>query len=873
MTVYTAIPQDDSNLDVQVTEAPDLVEINIQPAGFTGVTAADVSSVNGQTGVVVLDTDDIDEGDTNLYHTEERVQAIIDGNDLASETYVDTAKADAISAANAYTLNQIGMLDIPASTTDLAEGSNLYYTDARVQTVIDTNTADFATESYVDTAEADAIGAANLYTDGRETAITTAYESYADAGDTNILSQANSYTDTAISNLIDSAPATLDTLNELAAALGDDPNFATTITNSIATKLASADFNSTADTWLTGKTTNDLTEGDNLYYTEARVDANFATKESADLAYDNTDSTLTASNVKAAIDQLDLNKVSHSEMIGTLVIYPTDTASGISTYYLAVDSITDAEYNDTPVDITTPSITSEDPDNPLLVGAVISEAGIINGNPGRITVHTVGNIRQVSGNRSAAFRFEMLHRDSGGTETSMGMSGYTNEITTNEYEEFAADCLLSTPVTFTETDRLVVKYYGYKTSSGGGADPVYQFQFGGDSPVRTNLPVPVNVLAKTQTAAEVPTDTSNFDGILSGSDTTVQAALETIDGISLFSGDYADLTNKPTIPAEYTDADVDAHLNTSGATTDQVLSWTGSDYAWVDQSGGGGGASSLDDLTDVSIVSVSDGDMLIYNGTAGEWQNTNLGISVTPIVTMDSEFYAGLTATATITNYNTYDDPNFWAQVKDSGGTVVVTNSEITDNNDGTISFVTPSVGTDYTLEVRVQDFGDVASEIATQNFNSIATPTHRYYRITFKNATSYNMIDRVQFYTGSNQTGTLYPTSAMTGYTTPSPYVASADKSQSGYDAWEAFDNAVTGIGGSWWNLGSSSYANSWLQIDMGASVQINSFRLNPVASGGYVNTAGWYIWSSDTGAFAGEEVLRAEIDYISGTYEYTVG
>jgi hypothetical protein len=42
---------------------------------------------------------------------------------------------------------------------------------------------------------------------------------------------------TAVSTLVDSAPATLDTLNELAAALGDDPNFATTVTNSIATKL------------------------------------------------------------------------------------------------------------------------------------------------------------------------------------------------------------------------------------------------------------------------------------------------------------------------------------------------------------------------------------------------------------------------------------------------------------------------------------------------------------------------------------------------------------------------------------------------------------------------------------------------------------
>ena len=44
------------------------------------------------------------------------------------------------------------------------------------------------------------------------------------------------YVNNAVSNLVDSAPSTLDTLNELAAALGDDPNFAATVTNSIGTK-------------------------------------------------------------------------------------------------------------------------------------------------------------------------------------------------------------------------------------------------------------------------------------------------------------------------------------------------------------------------------------------------------------------------------------------------------------------------------------------------------------------------------------------------------------------------------------------------------------------------------------------------------------
>ena len=56
-----------------------------------------------------------------------------------------------------------------------------------------------------------------------------------------------SYVGTQISNLVDSSPATLNTLNELAAALGDDPNFATTTANSIGTKLPLAGGTLTGD--------------------------------------------------------------------------------------------------------------------------------------------------------------------------------------------------------------------------------------------------------------------------------------------------------------------------------------------------------------------------------------------------------------------------------------------------------------------------------------------------------------------------------------------------------------------------------------------------------------------------------------------------
>ena len=53
--------------------------------------------------------------------------------------------------------------------------------------------------------------------------------------------------------VVDAAPSTLNTLNELAAALGDDANFSTTVTTSIATKLPLAG----------GAITGNVTFGDN----------------------------------------------------------------------------------------------------------------------------------------------------------------------------------------------------------------------------------------------------------------------------------------------------------------------------------------------------------------------------------------------------------------------------------------------------------------------------------------------------------------------------------------------------------------------------------------------------------------------------------
>jgi hypothetical protein len=64
------------------------------------------------------------------------------------------------------------------------------------------------------------------------------------------------YVDQSIAALVDTAPETLDTLNELAAALGDDPNFSTTITTQLSLKANTADLAPVA----TSGSYNDLTD-------------------------------------------------------------------------------------------------------------------------------------------------------------------------------------------------------------------------------------------------------------------------------------------------------------------------------------------------------------------------------------------------------------------------------------------------------------------------------------------------------------------------------------------------------------------------------------------------------------------------------------
>jgi len=65
--------------------------------------------------------------------------------------------------------------------------------------------------------------------------------------------------------------------------------------------------------------------------------------------------------------------------------------------------------------------------------------------------------------------------------------------------------------------------------------------------------------------------------------------------------------------------DIDLHLNTSAASDNEVLSWDGSDYAWVAQSGGGGSYSNSDVDTHLNISGASSNEVLQWSGSDYQW--------------------------------------------------------------------------------------------------------------------------------------------------------------------------------------------------------------------------------------------------------------
>lgn len=245
---------------------------------------------------------------------------------------------------------------------------------------------------------------------------------------------------------------------------------------------------------------------------------------SSETSYDNIVSGLTADNVKSAIDELQADKASISTLNSNITLYPT-TAAGDFTYNRLVTSPSDPDYNSVAVDVSVGPLTGAD----QLLISLIADAGLFEGGVGFLTIPTIGNIRKTGGGffNNGSFYFEVYKRDIGGTETLIGTSSNTQDVSNSSYEQFSASALLNNP-DFLPSDRVVIKYYGSPT--GGGASPSFDLQFGGSQPTRTELPVPVSV---TPSATALGTSYANSSSGLTADN--VQQAIDEVVDNSVYS--------------------------------------------------------------------------------------------------------------------------------------------------------------------------------------------------------------------------------------------------------------------------------------------------------------------------------------------------
>ena len=171
-------------------------------ADLTGDVTGQVSDISNH------DTDDLTEGTTNKYFTNQRAldatSAAYDPAGAATDAY-----NDAVLAAQQYTDGEIAD-EVTARNNAVQSAYNDAVADAATDATTKANAAEAAanlytdnaitsevtrSNNYADSAATNALNDANDYTDARETAITTAYQSYADTAATTAENNAKAYAD------------------------------------------------------------------------------------------------------------------------------------------------------------------------------------------------------------------------------------------------------------------------------------------------------------------------------------------------------------------------------------------------------------------------------------------------------------------------------------------------------------------------------------------------------------------------------------------------------------------------------------------------------------------------------------------------------
>ena len=273
----------------------DVVDGDTELGSNNGIvlSAQDDITLNTSGGDVVLNPDGNSflwsKSSANQISTQGYVDGEISSLDTAAQGYATAAENNAKGYADSLAPNYDA-----AGSASSAQSAAQLYADGVAGDAYTNAVADAASDAT--TKANNALSDANDYTN---TAISTEVSDRNSAIATakgEAISAAEDYTDTAVGNIVGAAPELLDTLQELAAALENNPDIIADLQDVAAGKQDTLTAGSNIDITgatisVTGLDTDDVSEGTNLYFTNQRaLDATseaYDISGAADTAYNN----------------------------------------------------------------------------------------------------------------------------------------------------------------------------------------------------------------------------------------------------------------------------------------------------------------------------------------------------------------------------------------------------------------------------------------------------------------------------------------------------------------------------------------------------------------------------------------------------------
>ena len=525
-----------------------------------------VTSVNTQTGDVVLDTDDISEGTSNLYYTEARVSA---NTSVAANTLKNTYPSADATKVGHITVTQA--VDLDTLESNVATNNAKTGITAQQASDITTNNAKVG----ISTSQANAITAntAKISFDSTSSSKLSGIEANADVTDVaNVTTALNSISVKELSDISTSSPSNNQVLQFKTSSNKFEP---TTLTSTAPVDSVNS------QTGVVVLDTDDITEGSsNLYFTDGRVAANSAVAANTAKTGITTSqaNAITANTAKVGITTDQANAITANTAKNS---YPSGDATKVG--HLTVTQAVDLDTMES--DIAT---------NNAKVGITTSQANAIIANTAKNSYPSADATKVGFISVTQAVDLDTLESDVATNNAKVGITTtQANNITANN-AKISFDSTSSTKLAGIEENADVTDTANV-TAAGALMDSEV------DADIKTlSLPASTTI----STFAKTFLDDADAAAVR----TTIGA------GTSDFDGAYSSLTGTPTIPTNNNQLTNGAGYTTNTGTVTEVTVGTGLDVS----SGTSTPALSLDlsEFTDMTADMVETDEFIVLDSSS-----------------------------------------------------------------------------------------------------------------------------------------------------------------------------------------------------------------------------------------------------------------